>query len=215
MPITSVRVSDGSRNQVLEYIKSQKPGNFKVIDVGGGIYSWCTDYIDALVDINEPDRDVGFKVFQGDINEAGVWLQILEHVKIHGKYDFCICTHTLEDIRNPLFVVRQMEKIAEAGYIAVPSKYKELARFEFGSQGHRGYIHHRWIFDVKANRLIGYPKLSIIEYITELDQVASLDNNLCDLNFYWRGDIDLEFCNGDYMGPNAQSVVNYMKRLIY
>lgn len=43
----------------------------------------------------------------------------------------------------------------------------------------------------------------------------SLNNNLCDLNFYWRGDIDLELCNGDYMGQNAQSVVNYMKRLLY
>jgi hypothetical protein len=226
MPITSASISDGSRADVLAYIRAKKAelSSFRVIDVGGGVHSWCIDNIDALVDMN-PSLDEGsiIQVFKGDINEKDVWCDISLYIENNGgvKFDFCVCTHTLEDIRNPLFVCQQMEHIAEAGYIAVPSKHVELSRFEFGPNCHRGYIHHRWIFDIRVESktnenkatLVGYPKLTIVEHMAELDKVASRQQDVADLNLYWHHHIGLRLCNNDYMGPNAHAVVRYLYEL--
>jgi hypothetical protein len=216
MPIMHVRVSDGNRQHVLDYIRNGKMNApYRVIDVGGGVHSWCKDEIDALVDMNiEQNLQDNIKLFRGDINQNTVWDEVLAHVEEHGKFDLCICTHTIEDIRDPVFVCKQMEKISKAGYIAVPSKHIEMARFEFGPLCHRGYIHHRWIYDVQDSKLVGYPKLPVLEHMKDLDVIASTDSQKRDLSFYWKNDIGLSICNDDYMGPDAQSVVRYFYKLI-
>src|SRR5262245_49885274 len=44
------------------------------------------------------------------------------------QIDFVICSHTLEDIRDPLFVCAEMIRIAKRGYIEVPSRLVESSR---------------------------------------------------------------------------------------
>ena len=53
--------------------------------------------------------------------------------------DLVICSHTLEDIRDPLFVCSEMVRIAKAGYVEVPSRLWETCRgFEPGIAGLAG-----------------------------------------------------------------------------
>ena len=40
-------------------------------------------------------------------------------------FDFAICSHTLEDVRDPLHVCAELMRVAKAGYIEVPSRVKE------------------------------------------------------------------------------------------
>lgn len=62
------------------------------------------------------------------------------------ELDFVICSHTLEDIRDPIWVCSEMVRIAKAGYIEVPSRLEEQT---FGLQGSWvGWGHHRWLVDV-------------------------------------------------------------------
>jgi hypothetical protein len=59
--------------------------------------------------------------------------------------DFVICSHTLEDIRDPIWVCDEMTRIAKAGYIEVPSRLEEQS---YGFQGPwAGWGHHRWLID--------------------------------------------------------------------
>jgi hypothetical protein len=59
--------------------------------------------------------------------------------------DFVVCSHTLEDIRDPIQVCREMARIAKAGYIEVPSRHEEQA---WGVNGKfAGWSHHRWLVD--------------------------------------------------------------------
>src|SRR6516164_2319087 len=44
------------------------------------------------------------------------------------ELDFVICSHTLEDIRDPLWVCSEMIRIAKRGYIEVPSRIAETCR---------------------------------------------------------------------------------------
>jgi hypothetical protein len=211
--ITDVLISDGSRDSVINYIKMQKlRGKFTVVDIGGSVNGWSTPYIDALVDFNAPDNLPNYIThYQCDITHPDSWKKILEDVNKNEKFDFCICTHTLEDIMNPGFVCEQMSKISRAGYIAVPSKHRELSRFEYSC--YRGYIHHRWIFTIHDNKCIGFPKINYIDSVNTFDAVADISPSKYDLSFYWKGEIKIHYLNNNYLGPSVGHVVNYYNQL--
>lgn len=60
-----------------------------------------------------------------------------------GQFDFAVCSHTLEDVRDPVFVASELERVARAGYVEVPSLREELT---YGIQGPWvGWGHHRWL----------------------------------------------------------------------
>jgi hypothetical protein len=60
--------------------------------------------------------------------------------------DFVICSQTLEDLRDPVWVCEEMARIAKAGYIEVPSRLEEQS---WGVAGRFvGWSHHRWLIDV-------------------------------------------------------------------
>lgn len=68
------------------------------------------------------------------------------------QFDFAICSHTLEDIRDPLGVCRELMRVAKRGYIEVPSREWETCR---GMEHPRlvGLSHHRWLIDIEGNRV--------------------------------------------------------------
>jgi len=75
------------------------------------------------------------------------------------EIDFVVCSHTLEDIRDPLWVCSEMIRIAKAGYIEVPSRVWETCR---GLEpGIAGLSHHRWLIDIQpsANSIRFFQKL--------------------------------------------------------
>jgi hypothetical protein len=212
----NIKISNDSRYDVIDYITQNKyMKEFKVIDVGGSAGGWSYNYVDAIVDFNDMQKDHNPNImhFKCDITHPDSWTEVLSYVEENGKYDFCICSHTLEDIMNPVYVAEQIQKIAKEGYVAVPSKYRELSRFECGPTGYRGYIHHRWIFDMRDNIFIGYPKINYLDSTNVFDKIADMDEYKSDLSFYWKDKIDINYINNNYLGPNVHSVINYYNDL--
>jgi hypothetical protein len=65
--------------------------------------------------------------------------------------DLVICSHTLEDIRDPLWVCSEMIRIGKAGYVEVPSRQWESCR---GLEpGITGLNHHRWLIEIEGNEI--------------------------------------------------------------
>lgn len=212
--IYNIKIGNGNRYDVVQYILDRKSkGTFNVIDIGGVYNGWSMPYIDAIIDFNCKDINGvanNIKLFNFDITNPNKYTEIDEYISKNGKFDFAICTHVLEDIMNPVFVCEQIAKIANEGYIAFPSKYRELYRFE----GHyRGYIHHRWIFDtVNNNNIIAYPKINYIEnYI--FDRIANISNDIQDLSFFWKNSIEMLYLNSNFLGPDVSSVIAYYNNL--
>jgi SAM-dependent methyltransferase len=60
------------------------------------------------------------------------------------KFDYVICSHTLEDIRDPVRVCREIARVGKAGYIETPGAAIEVTR---GIESHEwcGWHHHRWL----------------------------------------------------------------------
>jgi SAM-dependent methyltransferase len=67
------------------------------------------------------------------------------------QFDFVVCSHTLEDIRDPIWVCSEIVRVGKAGYIEVPSRLEEQS---YGFQGPWvGWGHHRWLIDVVDDRI--------------------------------------------------------------
>jgi hypothetical protein len=65
------------------------------------------------------------------------------------RFDFAVCSHTLEDVRDPIWVCSELSRVARAGYVEVPSRLMEQA---FGIQGPwAGYGHHHWLIEPLAD----------------------------------------------------------------
>jgi FkbM family methyltransferase len=213
--IKNIKISDGNRNDIINYIKNKKLNRkFTVVDIGGSVNGWSKDIVDAIIDFCPHASTNNIVFFQCDITHPNSWKKILSYVKKHGKFSFSICTHTLEDIMNPGYVCEQISEISEQGYIAIPSKYKELSR-GVDSHYYRGYIHHRWIFTIRNNQFIGYPKINVIDSINEYDLIATNDVNKQDLSFYWEGKIEVQYLNQNYLGPSVGHVIDYYKTLVH
>jgi hypothetical protein len=68
-----------------------------------------------------------------------------------GQIDFAVCSHTLEDVRDPVWVCSELVRVARAGYIEVPSRLEEQS---FGFQGPwAGRAHHHWLIDIEGDRV--------------------------------------------------------------
>ena len=196
-----------------EYLESKfnkEDKNYRVIDIGGGENSWIGDWathlVDKFVEPKNSSKSFGAQVFKVDIDDTKEWDLVLEDVEKNGLFDFAICSHTLEDVNNPQVACRMINQIAKSGYISMPSKYAELAIFE-GKSGLRygGYHHHRWIYQIRNNVLIGVPKMNFHDNVDfSFNQSAGVHSEIA---FLWQDNFDYEFLYPHQMldnrdGPN-------------
>ena len=68
------------------------------------------------------------------------------------ELDFAICSHVLEDVRDPVFICSELQRVAKAGYVETPSRLIEQM-IGVESSRYAGYCHHRWLVEAEGNRL--------------------------------------------------------------
>jgi hypothetical protein len=83
-----------------------------------------------------------------------------------GEIDFCVCSHTLEDVRDPVWVCSEINRVARAGYLEVPSRLEEQS---WGVNGPWvGWSHHRWLVDLTPGRIEFVAKPGVLHGRDEL-----------------------------------------------
>ena len=214
--IHSIMLSNFERSHVINYIKEKKKKNpsFKVIDIGGSAdyTNWSCSVIDYIADMNEPTlNNSKIKYFKLNVNFENDFKELLNYVNKNGKFDFCICSHIIEDIALPQVILNNLKNIAKEGFIGIPSKYRELSKI---NGNFLGYIHHRWIYSIKKNELIGFPKLNFIDQHKGLIDIGNRSSEIFDLSFFWKNSVTYSIINNDYMGPYTSSVVKYYNELL-
>jgi len=147
-------VTQGTIQELPEKIK----GEDLVLDVGGGLNPLSrADYVLDFLPwefgekIEPKFRDIWpepyftkEKWIQHDIFSREKW-------PFEDKqFDFVYCSHTLEDIRDPIGVCQEIIRIGKAGYIETPSRIIESIK---GIERTRycGYYHHRWLCEINQN----------------------------------------------------------------
>ena len=77
------------------------------------------------------------------------------------QFDFVICSHTLEDIRDPLWACSEIIRVGKAGYIEVPSRAFETTR-GVERRNMAGLSHHRWLIDISGDEICFLPKYHML-----------------------------------------------------
>lgn len=130
------------------------PSEALVLDVGGGASPFPrADYvIDALPfhalgggsdgnahqRLKYPPRYGQERWIQVDLCDRQPW------PVADKSFDYVVCSHLLEDIRDPIWVCSELQRVAKAGYIEVPSRYVEQSK-GLENPRHAGFYHHRWL----------------------------------------------------------------------
>jgi hypothetical protein len=108
--------------------------------------------------------------------------------------DYCICSHTLEDVRDPLGVCSEMVRVAKAGYIEVPSRLFEQCRGR--EAGIVGLSHHRWLVEIDGSHVRFLPKFHSIHADYRLSFPASFARRMTSEQevtwLFWQGSFRFE-----------------------
>jgi hypothetical protein len=150
-----------SRRRILDTLG----GDDLVLDVGGGANPFAR--ADWVIDLQAYERR-GLYVDTGDPSpgpgaearperfSAATWVQRDICARepwpfSAGQFDFAVCSHTLEDVRDPVFVCDELMRVARAGYIEVPSRLQEQSAGVHGPWV--GWSHHHWLVDVAGDEI--------------------------------------------------------------
>lgn len=134
-----------------------------VLDVGG----WASPFNRAqwILDAEPFETRGYYRTFGGAPSQGGerewfsraTWVQ--RDICARGpwpfedrQFDFVICSHTLEDIRDPLWVCSELIRVGKAGYIEVPSRVFESTR-GVERPNTAGLSHHRWLIDIEGDEV--------------------------------------------------------------
>lgn len=219
MPIIFGSESQSMRDSVVAVLeKASKHKSLRVLDAGGGLNSWLGEYVSHIIDINPAPSNGNIEVIQGDMNLNKTWGQIEDNF-----FDFVSCTHTLEDIRDPKFVIEQFNRVSRSGFIAVPNRRSEFQAVE--SPNYLGYAHHRRIFHLRErNKLEAVAKwIGISNENVLMDHLLRggkrrlrqksenllpfeprpTKTNFLELGVLWEKDIDFNYLNSDFAGPSG------------
>jgi hypothetical protein len=192
-------------NEIYDYLKqleSKKGRKLSILDVGGGcsIRLPNTTHVLDFLPLRDAAKDQNVSLFLGNIDLTDGWTEVFEYVKQNGKFDFVVCSHTLEDINSSEQVILNLFKVADAGMIALPTKYIETIHWEtyYLQQPYMGYGHHKWIYTVKNNTLYAYPKMGHMEYVKFnfsglQEYLKRYSNQQTEMTFLWENDFSFKF----------------------
>lgn len=165
-----------------------KENNYTSIDVGATARYWSYPECKTVVDSYPvPENDVLY--FNVNIENINDWTSVFEYVEKNGKFDYSICSHTMEDVFNPLELATILQKISKRGYIAIPSKFNEFTKL-FSNQ-YRGDAHHKQFFDIVDETLMVFPKFNWIETDNRSDLI--LKNYVAnELTLFWEDELPIK-----------------------
>lgn len=120
-------------------------------------------------------------------------------------FDFVVCSHLLEDVRDPIAVCREINRVGRAGYIETPSRIREIfvkdrsPRWNMlrGRAPEVGFYHHRWFVEAEGAHLRFTAKtVALTEtsdyYITRDDIGRKLSEAESGLGLFWENGFTFE-----------------------
>ena len=135
------------------------PATARVLDVGGGGSPFPrADYVLDLGSYESRARLGRLAIGCAERFTRETWIRrdvcAREPWPFEDKFfDYAVCSHLLEDVRDPVWVCSELSRVARAGYIETPSRILEQSR---GVEHplYAGFYHHRWLVEARDGHLV-------------------------------------------------------------
>ena len=184
----------------------------RVLDIGGWYqpFNLATHVIDLLpfatrrqheaLDPEDPERFSAETWLAWDVC-ASPWPYVDRY------FDFVVCSNLLEDVRDPIAVCSEINRVGKAGYIETPSRLREIfaksRQFSWwrlvGGAGapEVGFYHHRWFVEGEGTHLKFTAKTAALledprYYLTRRDIGRKLTEAENGLGLFWQDGFTLE-----------------------
>jgi hypothetical protein len=177
-----------------------------VVDIGGGAAAFPrADYVFDAVSIEQAgsgsDGNVNQRLNVKPRYSASTWVQLdlckHEPWPFPDKYfDFAVCSHLLEDVRDPIWICSEIRRVAKAGYIETPSRLLEQS-LGVENPCYTGFHHHRWLITAEGNRLTFRHKPALLAgaremHVCSLSAVEKVNPEVSVMSFFWQGTFEFE-----------------------
>jgi len=170
--------------------------NDRVLDVGG----WERPFnrSDVVIDIMPFSTRKIHNAFPKEMDERFTgekWINkdFTEGLPFKDKeFDFVLCGHVLEDIKDPVFLCKELIRVAKAGYIEFPNRAYEMKASVDGlpnSHSYVGYNHHRWLAEQRGNKLFFIQKRCMYS-VMKILRCKKVTNRFT--GFFWEKSFDYE-----------------------
>lgn len=185
--------------QVIDLFNIKK--NDRILDVGGSMKQHELINIDTLVDIIRPEE----APYKASKLLAKRFLRVdVTNDKLPFKdneFDVCLCTHTLEDLCNPIKIMNEMSRVAKKGLIVTPTMGHDLVFLKYdvtnwlvGARRVPGLAHHKWFFVKEKGGLRVIPKNYSLLYSWNYHVTSWLGKK--EMVYPWKGEIKYKVING-------------------
>jgi FkbM family methyltransferase len=196
----------GDQGALMDHLKAQKARcpDFSVIGVGPITSPGWAELLTASFGPRESPAPLQFA---GDLNDARSWEPVLQHVARNGRFSFAVCSHVLENLAYPALALEMLPQIAEAGFVAGPSRYLQALRPE---GPYRGFMQHRWVLDPEPNngRLLLAPKTGLLEHMALGEEPNwQAAPHRFEFQMLWRGAIAFDVLGAGQAGASLQNVI--------
>ena len=167
----------------------------KILDIGGSMKQHKELKIDTLVDIIRPEEAPygPSKLRAKKFVNVDIVSQKLPFAD--KEFDFCLCTHNLEDLPYPFLAIEEMSRVARKGLIVTPSMGEDIVftnidftNWATGARRVPGLGHHKWLFYEEGGKMIVLPKNYPLLYSSQFHFTRWLGEE--ELEYYWEGNIN-------------------------
>ncbi|MBR8835806.1 MAG: hypothetical protein DSM106950_17755 [Stigonema ocellatum SAG 48.90 = DSM 106950] len=120
-------------------------------------------------------------------------------------FDFSICSQTLEDLSEPIYLIHELIRVSRAGYIEVPSRlHEQTIGVKDAFSDRLGHPHHHYIIDNEEGTLVFCSKedsLSSSKYSYAIPfqlyrKVTTANSELAVTNLFWQDKFEVRFESG-------------------
>lgn len=186
-------------NKISDLILHILGPNDLVIDIGGARYPWFR--ANYILDKRQYDEKVGEVAFGGENYKKEfftkkTWISRdfynLPWPFKDNFFDFSLCMGTLEDLRDPLVICKEIQRISKMGYISTPTR---AAESKIGVSKHpksnklHGYFHHRWFVEIIDSKLVFKMKHPLL-YQNKSLLINKIGQHT--LNYFWVNNFKFE-----------------------
>lgn len=156
---------DGSYSKVGFQNNRKMAKKTKILDVGGNYKTF--DKATHIIDILPKPEKCNLEYTQFDVC-SGKWPYKDK------EFDYVYCSNLLEDVKDPIFVCKEMIRVGKAGKIIVPSVTTECTvgiDVWPGKDKYSGFCHHRWLCFISENQIkfvIKMPMTHIFDWTSNM-----------------------------------------------